>query len=305
MSNSLRPLTLNDRDFVLDYLHRFPPEISELTFTNLFVWRHFRPIWLAEVMDTLVVLADGSDKTNGRKILFGQPLGTVPLLELKSALGPEIVGGTRLVPESIAPLQKAGIPVHADRDNADYVYQVSDLAELAGRRFSKKRNHVKQCLKNNHCEYEKITPGLIPACLDMQDRWCESRQCGRNISLCHENMAIREVFKNYEKFNLFGGAIRLNGEIQAYAIGEKLNQTTAVCHVEKAFSTVNGLSQLINQWFAKYALEDFEYINREQDLGVAGLRQAKESYYPHHMVEKFNVSFSSTEFLEVNKETCP
>lgn len=303
MTIHLRAISINDRDLIQKYLHRFPPEISELTFSNLFVWRHYRPIWLTEVMDSLVILADSPDKGD-KKIIFGQPLGETPLLALRDALGPEVIGASRLVAEYTAPLQKVGISIHSDRDNSDYVYQVSDLAQLSGRRFSKKRNHVKQCLKKNHCEYVELTPDLIPACLNMQDQWCKSRQCGKNRSLCNENLAIQDVFDNYETFNLIGGAIRVNGEIQAFAIGEKLNLTTAVWHFEKAFPTINGLSQLINNWFAKYALKDFEFVNREQDLGIAGLRQAKESYYPHHMVDKFNVSFTPTEYTEVNAETC-
>ena len=77
--------------------------------------------------------------------------------------------------------------------------------------------------------------------------------------------------------------------IQAFALGERLNKSTAVWHFEKALPEINGLSQLVNQWFAKECLAEFEFVNREQDLGIPGLRQAKESYYPDHLVEKMTV----------------
>ncbi len=303
MSIPLHPITLADQKLVVNFLRRFPPKISELTFSNLFAWRHHRPIWLAEILDTLVILAD-APKTPGKKIIFGQPIGKAPLLELITILGPEVIGGSRLVTDSVTLLPEAGFLVHEDRDNADYVYQVSELAELSGRRFSKKRNHLKQCLKNYQCEYEEITPNLIPDCLAMQSQWCESRQCGKNISLCNENLAIQDVFENYEIFDLIGGAIRVDGKIQAFAIAEKLNKSTAVWHFEKAFPGINGLGQLINNWFAKNALQEFKFVNREQDLGIAGLRQAKESYYPHHLVDKFTVCFESSIFVEAGEERC-
>jgi len=103
---------------------------------------------------------------------------------------------------------------------------------------------------------------------------------------------LRETFDNYQRLNVTGGAIRVDGEIKPFAIGEQLNPTTAVCHFEKALPEIHGLAQLINQWFAKFGLQKFEFINREQDLGIPGLRQAKESYYPHHLLEKFTVQLN-------------
>jgi len=89
-----------------------------------------------------------------------------------------------------------------------------------------------------------------------------------------EYRAIRELFENYEAFGIAGGAILVNGCVQAYAVGEALSPNTAVCHFEKAATDVKGLAQLMNQWFAANTMKDFEYLNREQDLGVPGLRQA-------------------------------
>jgi hypothetical protein len=198
------------------------------------------------------------------------------------------------VPKNTAnTLRNANLLVTTDRNNSDYVYRVADLAELPGRRLHKKRNLVKQCLAAYTCEYEALTPELIVECSDMQYRWCKARKCGKDPGLCSEYMAIRNMFDHFEDLQLIGGAIRVEGLIQAYAIGEELSPGTAVCHFEKAMPGLRGLGQLINQWFARYALRGFEFENREQDLGIPGLRQAKESYYPHHMVEKFNVWFST------------
>jgi hypothetical protein len=291
--STIRPLELSDRLTVEDYLRRYPPEISELTFTNLFVWRHSRPVFLAEVEDSIVFVTNTGEDGDGESFILGYPIGGASLLGVANALGVDVAGFIRVPENTASTLRDSNLLVTPDRNNSDYVYRVTDLAELAGRRFHKKRNLIKQCLTAYTCEYEALTPELIAECSDMQDRWCKVRQCGQDPGLCSEYVAIRNVFDHFEDLYLIGGAIRVDGLIQAYAVGEELRPGTAVCHFEKAMPGLRGLGQLINQWFAKYALRDFEFENREQDLGIPGLRQAKESYYPHHMVEKFSAWFST------------
>jgi hypothetical protein len=289
----IRPLELNDRLIVKDYLRRYPPEISELTFTNLYVWRDSRPIFLAEIEDSIVFVTKTGEEGDGGNFILGHPVGGASPLSVVNALGIEVTGLIRVPKNTADILSDTDLLVTTDRDNSDYLYRVTDLAELAGRRFHKKRNLVKQCLSAYRCEYEALTPELIVECSDMQDRWCKARNCGKDPGLCSEYMAIRNMFDHFEDLQVIGGAIRVDGIIHAYAIGEELSPGTAVCHFEKAMPGLRGLGQLINQWFARYALRGFEFENREQDLGIPGLRQAKESYYPHHMVEKFNVWFSA------------
>lgn len=284
----IRPLDLKDCLLTTNYFRRYPPEISEMTFTNLFVWRHYRPMWIAELEDTIVFLTEAQENSRSTKVILGPPIGKLPPVSVVQILGVEI-GGLIRIPEATANvLGEDDFRVTPDRDNADYVYRVIDLANLEGRRFHKKRNLIAQCLREYPCQYEPITPQLIPECVKMQDRWCEVRDCGLNPGLCNEYNAIREVFTHYERFNLIGGAIRINGMVKAFAVGEELGPETAVCHFEKALPEIQGLNQLINQWFAKYSLTGFTFVNREQDLGIPGLRQAKESYYPHYLVSKYN-----------------
>lgn len=292
----IRSLTLADRNLVTDYLHRFPPVISEHTFTNLFIWQPSRPVFFAEIKGSLVFLVR-SAVSEGKFLLYGPPAGTIELQDIFSAFGPKLIGAVRIPDRNTENLPAAEYAVQEDRDNADYVYRVPDLADLGGRRFSKKRNKIKQCVSNYSCEYEPITPELLAECEAMQESWCNSRDCGRNPGLCNEANAIAETFAHFDDFALLGGAIRVNGSIQAYAIGEELHPGTAVWHFEKAMADIPGLGQLINQWFSKYGLADFEYVNREQDLGVPGLRQAKESYYPHHMVNKHCISITGAQLI--------
>jgi len=292
----IRPLTLTDRNLVSGYLHRYPPEISEHTFTNLFIWQPSRPVLFAEIDNSLVFLVKSARDT-GKYILLGPPVGTATIPHVHSALQDKIIGAVRIPAKAADNLPVPDYIVTPDRDNADYVYRVVDLAELSGRRYAKKRNHIKQCRKSHSCEYIPLTPQLITECETMQENWCNTRDCGRNPGLCNEANAIAEAFAHFSEFGLIGGAVRVDGIIQAYAIAEELHPGTAVWHFEKAMAHIQGLGQLINKWFAKYGLSDFDYVNREQDLGIPGIRQAKESYFPHHMVPKNCISFSADQSI--------
>jgi len=288
----IRPLTLAARSLVTAYLRRFPPEISEHTFTNLFIWQPSRPILFAEFENSLVFLVKAALEKD-KYILFGPPVGRIYIADVFSAFSGKIIGAVRIPDRETEMTANADLVASPDRDNADYVYRVKDLAELAGRRYAKKRNHIKRCLDSHDCEYVPITPELLAECETMQEKWCSHRDCGRNPGLCNEANAIAETFAHFNEFELLGGAVRVDGSIQAFAIAEELHPGTAVWHFEKAMAQIPGLSQLINQWFSRYGLAGFEYVNREQDLGISGIRQAKKSYYPHHMVAKNCVSLST------------
>ncbi|MBW2506095.1 MAG: DUF2156 domain-containing protein [Deltaproteobacteria bacterium] len=286
---SVHPLTLADRSLVSEYLRRHPPVISEHTFTNLFIWQPSRPVFFSEVDDCLVFLVKAA-RQEDKYILFGPPVGQAKIHDVLPAFSGRVIGAVRIPDQAANDLTDAGYVVDPDRDNADYVYRVKDLADLEGRRFAKKRNHIKQCLNNHSCEYLPLTSALVAECESMQENWCRKRDCGRNPGLCNEANAIAEAFAHFDEFGLLGGAIRVDNTIQAYAMAEELSPGTAVWHFEKAMNHIQGLSQLINQWFSKYGLTGFDYVNREQDLGIPGMRQAKESYFPHHMVFKNCIS---------------
>ena len=104
-----------------------------------------------------------------------------------------------------------------------------------------------------------------------------------------EASAVEEVLANADALGVTGGCIEVDGQVEAFTLGELLNPETVVIHIEKANAAFHGLYQVINQQFLEQSWPNIEYVNREQDLGVPGLRKAKESYLPHHMVEKFVV----------------
>ncbi|MDF1578747.1 MAG: phosphatidylglycerol lysyltransferase domain-containing protein [Desulfurivibrionaceae bacterium] len=282
-------LDLSKAALVNRYLAAYPPVISEHTFTNLFAWRETKPIHLYETANTLIFLAKTGICRNDELMIMGPPAGKLNLAEVFRELGDRVIGGIRLTGTAVEGVANGSYLINPDPDNSDYVYLVRDLAELKGRAYAKKRSQARQCRKHYDCIFEPITTDNLDECENLLARWCHSRDCAGDPGLHGESRAIRTTLDHFTDFNLLGGAVRVDGTIEAFSIGERLNRDTAVCHFEKAMPEINGLNQLVNQWFAKYCLTGFKYINREQDLGIPGLRQAKESYHPDHLVEKFEV----------------
>lgn len=174
------------------------------------------------------------------------------------------------------------------RDDFEYVYLAQDLINLSGRRYHSKRNHIAK-FNRAHPDwlYQDVCTDNLPDCIAVADGWCEANNCNGNDELCHENCAIRCALSNIDALGLIGGIIYSDGKPVAFTLGERLNSDTFVVHFEKALPEYAEAYTVINQAFAMHNLGTYTYINREEDLGDEGLRKAKLSYRPCHMVEKF------------------
>lgn len=285
---SSRNLALGDKPLLDSLLKYTQPQISELTFTNLFVWNGSEPVQISRLEETVLLqrrrLRDG--KTFLLPPLGKQPLtSVVRLLRTASTMSYQ-VSFCGIVPEQVQQLGREGIKVEPDRDDWDYVYLTSDLADLPGDKYHAKRNFISRCLSRYKCKYVNIGPSEVKNCLELQTEWCSLRNCSMVSGLEAENTAIKTAFDHFEYLGIFGGAVYIDNKLEAFTLAEPLNDETAVVHFEKANTEIEGLYQVINQWFCQEALRSFRFVNREQDLGMPGLRKAKQSYHPHHMVEK-------------------
>lgn len=178
-----------------------------------------------------------------------------------------------------------------DRDHCDYIYSVEKLATLSGGKYHKKKNHLNQFLKSySNYSYEEISGDNIEECREMKNEWMR-RHKERGIfsdSLAYESGIIDAALDHYEEFGFEGGLIRVDGDVKAFTIGERLSFNTFVTHFEKALDDVVGIYAAINQQFAEHTLlGQYEYVNREDDMGLEGLRQAKLSYNPQMIYEKY------------------
>lgn len=287
-----KDLTLEDRDVFVQALCADPPQVSELTFTNLFMWRcRHNPVW-REVGGLLLIIMRPEE---------GAPFGLPPVGkgDKKAALNTlirdlvELSGEARVQRSDRAfvdaHVDPAVFEVTEDRDNSDYVYSTRELIDLPGNRFHKKKNHLNKFMRAARFTYQPLDADFAARFLELQETWCEIRDCLNNPGLFEENIAVYEALKNYAALGFSGGAILMDGKVEAFALGEKLNPDTAVIHIEKANPDIPGLYAAINNLFCKEAWSGVPFINREQDLGLAGLRQAKLSYNPVRLVEKFTL----------------
>ena len=171
------------------------------------------------------------------------------------------------------------------RSSFDYVYRVDDLARLPGKKYHAKRNHISYFEKNFDWQYEEITKENLSECIEMSRKWYAMNADKEDIQA--EAEVLNMAFDNYEVFNYVGGLIRVDGNIVAFTMGEKLNDSMFDTHFEKAFADIRGAYPMINREFARKTINAFEFVNREDDVGSEGLRKAKLSYHPAFLVEKF------------------
>ena len=179
--------------------------------------------------------------------------------------------------------------IHPDRNGCDYIYAIDDLADLKGRKFQKKRNHLNK-FREAHPDhrFEPITAENLPQVQEMVAQWYESR--GETDEYHLEMVALKRAFANMETLGLEGLVLTENGQVLAMTMGSRLSETTFDIHFEKALEEVDGAYPAINQAFAAYLREKYpelKYLDREDDMGLPGLRKAKLSYNPHHLVTKF------------------
>jgi uncharacterized protein len=281
-----RPVELDDRSVVEEMLSLEQPTTSELTFANIYLWRGKYDFGLARIGRTLAVRATDSYGDS----FFLPPVGPGKLDAARLLLETSSV---RRVPESMAlHLKSDGWWVEADRDNSDYVYLASDLIELPGRKFHRKRNHIAQFGRDHHYEYRRVTRELRSSCEELQETWCDIRDCftPENVSLAVEHGVVMEALSLIDDLNMVAGAILIDGKVAAFSIGGELNSETFVVHFEKANPAFPGLYQILNKEFCGDWAKNYRDVNREQDLGEPGLRKSKESYCPDHMVDKYTVS---------------
>lgn len=170
----------------------------------------------------------------------------------------------------------------------DYIYLVSKMESLSGKKYHGKRNHITNFKKNNpDWNFEIISKDNIAECIKMHEKWLSENGSDDDEDFAEEFQAVKTAFDNFEELGFVGGLIRVGNEVVAYCMGEaQMNGKCFVTHFEKAYAHITGAYPIINQEFTKNCLSSFEYVNREEDLGLEGLRRAKQSYYPEIFLEK-------------------
>lgn len=266
----------------------------EYNFTNTFVWRHVYRLRVARMADRMLILSDPENPT------FMFPAGRGPIEPVIEQMAKDAArAGVPLRFHALLAGEKAWLestyPGRFDfeeyRDGADYVYERERLATLTGKKLAAKRNHINRFVENHpDWRYEPLTQANREEAREMNVAWCEEAKLRQMSDLGSEYCAVDQALRHFDALGLSGGLIRAGGRVVAFSVGDPLNEDTFLVHFEKAFADVQGAYPMINQQFVLHNCMDHTYVNREDDAGVEGLRKAKLSYDPHHLVDKYMAS---------------
>lgn len=263
----------------------------EYTFGSIYLWHTAYRTKIAHYKDFFICRWGKEDELS-----YSLPIGKGDFKEavLKiiedaklNGIVPNIYGVTESYKEMLEKEFPNQITYKYDDGNNDYIYSAEKLATLTGKKYHSKRNHITNFKKNNPdwC-FEEISAENIAECINLHTNWIEERD-DNDSDYSLEFESVLTGFENYEKLGFYGGIIRVNGDAIAYTYGEKMSDECFVSHFEKAPADVQGAYAIINQEFAKRLYEKgFKYINREEDLGLEGLRKAKQSYHPEIWLKK-------------------
>ena len=287
-----QPVSIDDKArfdrFLLDGKERG----CEFSFANLYIWGRQRA---AVLHDHLVIFSQFN-----RRTVYPYPVGSAdkrPVLDAimedakQRGIPCRITGLNQQDMEYMESLYPGKFRYHCDRDSYDYVYRIEDLADLKGRKYQKKRNHINK-FRIEHPDYR-----VVPVCSenmdavrDMVERWYALRQQeDPQGDYYMERAALKKAMAYYTQLEMDGILIMDGDAVLAVTMGSRLSADTVDVHFEKANADVDGAYTVVNWEFARYIRQKYPricYLNREDDVGLEGLRKAKLSYYPDHLVEK-------------------
>ena len=181
--------------------------------------------------------------------------------------------------------------IQITRDSFDYVYDIHALADLRGKKYQSKRNHFNRfCADHPDHQVIPLTCSWMPRAKEFMENWfAHRRETDPQGDYLLENLAIARAFNHCGEIDMDGILLVEDGKILAMTMGSRLSKNTFDIHFEKALDTVSGVYAAVNCHFARHLrlkYPELEFLNREDDLGIEGLRKAKLSYHPHHLVEK-------------------
>lgn len=287
------PANAHDKEFCLSFFSDKRERGCEYSFANLVMWGQQN---IARVCGCLVRLSyygghisyafpigDGNKEEALKEIFLDAKERNIPCV---------FMGVYEQDKELLQKLCPDKFVFEAARDSFDYVYDINDLCDLAGRKFHQKRNHLHR-FRDAFPEYrvEILTKSNLHLVKDFAASWYKEKLEANPVSdYDMEQIALDRAFRYFEELDLCGMILKNGSEVLAFTMGSRISQNTFDVHFEKARDNVQGAYTAINNEFSKYIRETFPdilYLNREEDMGLEGLRKAKESYRPHHLIEKY------------------
>jgi hypothetical protein len=274
------PMSLDLKPEMHPHLSLTPDGVSEYTFSNLYLFRQRYHYRVSRTSSTFIISGEREGKH-----FFSTPCAAPDRETLEDLFKTHQYwkGISDSVLTPVRPdLEEWGIEFTEDRDNFDYLYLRTDLAELSGQRFHKKRNLVNAFTAAYESREQPLTPDLVPQAIEILDQWREDKNSEGDYT------AAREALELFHVLKMRGMIYYVNNRPAAWCLGESLKRGRMFAvHFEKGLNKYKGIYQHINQAFAASLPHYYTFVNREQDLGDEGLRQAKMTYRPVGFVKKF------------------
>lgn len=294
-----RSITLEAKKTINAYTKPWNLECSDLSFANLYIWGADGKMEYAEKDHVLYIKLD----FEGVPVFLWAPIPMYGMevdyrkaiydgIDYMKSIGTEPTFRSVWTPFRDKMLEACPELFSTPTDIAwDYVYTRESLATLKGKKLHGKRNHINKFLSQYpDYEYKKLDRSMIDDCMALYDRWIEEKEEKERKSMEDEKRSVFLALNNMEELELTGGTIFIDGKLCAFTVGERLHPHVQLIHIEKANTDYDGLFPMINQQYVLHECEDVELINREEDMGIEGMRKAKRSYHPVKMIEKYMLS---------------
>lgn len=294
-----RPIDLSSKDKIESYTKPWNLGCSDLSFANLFIWGANGKIEYAERNNVLYIKLDFEKvptylwapipkygvEVDYREAVYTaidymKSIGTEPTL--RSVWQPFKEKIEQCCPELyIEPTEMAW----------DYVYERESLATLKGKKLHGKRNHINKFMsKYPDYRYAVLEDSMIKDCIALYEDWSEQKEELPTEQLDDEKTSVMLALYHRKALGLNGGCLFVKGKLVAFTVGERISDNMQLIHIEKAKSDIEGAYPMINQQYILNECQNVEYVNREEDMGIEGMRKAKRSYQPVKMIEKYIVS---------------
>ena len=293
-----KPIEIEDKAAITAFTYSSHLPNCDYAFTNMCSWRFLYQSEYA-IKDGFLFIRFYIEEKGHKHLAYMFPVGNGELKQAITRLEKDaealghpllLLGVTSETKQKLNALFPDSFTAIVERDYFDYIYLRDELATLKGKKLQPKRNHINQFKKQfNYC-YLPITERNIPECMTLASVWFESNKVEENNQeLIHERRSMSFALEHFVELGLLGGAITVDNKIIAFTYGSPINYQTFGIHVEKADIHYKGIFSVIGQEFALQIPDQYVYINREEDLGIPGLRKSKLSYQPYLLLEKNSV----------------
>ena len=283
---SFREIELSDADLCRSFFRSSGSISCDYTFGNLYAWKDVFNYKIAFEADFMFVRLGKEENSYFVPLGNGDIEKAIKLLKQQEQCDLHIYGASL---DDIERLKKANVEIKSYilyRDASDYIYRAEDLINLSGKKYHSKRNFISRFKSAYNWTYEPLGTENIPEAKAFCEHWFEkySDESGEQ-----EKKVALGALDNFEKIGFDGGMLRVDGKVIAFTAGEAINDDAYCVHIEKADTQYVGAYNVLNQQFLINTCSEYKLINREEDMGIEGLRKAKESYNPLFIFEKYNL----------------